>query len=101
MSERGSGLSPKGQKIFQHQSDNILTADKSQIDLKLDPNLEQSAKRKGKKRGRKPSIKKLINNENTSDSISKINDNLLSESGELESKLTKLHSQYDKDRKKS
>ena len=64
--------------------------DKSPIDLKLDPNLEQSAKRKGKKRGRKPSIKKLINNENTSDSISKINDNFLSESGELESEIDQV-----------
>ena len=88
LSERGSGLSPKRtKKSSEDQSDNILTADKSQIDLKLDPNLEKSAKRKGKKRGRKPSIKKLINNENTSDGISKINDNLLSESGELESEV--------------
>ena len=91
LSERGSGLSPKRTKKFsEDQSDNILTADKSPIDLKLDPNLEQSAKRKGKKRGRKPSIKKLINNENTSDSISKINDNFLSESGELESEVDQV-----------
>ena len=88
LSERGSGLSPKRtKKSSKHQSDKILTADKSPIDLKLDPDLEKSAKRKGKKRGRKPSIKKLINNENTSDGISKINDNLLSESGELESEV--------------
>ncbi len=59
------------------------------IDLKLDSNLEQSATRKGKKRGRKPSIKKFINNENTSDS-SKINDNLLSESGELENEIDQI-----------
>ena len=85
LSERGSGLSAKGTKKSSKQlSDNITTADKSSIDLKLDPNLEQSSKRKGKKRGRKPSIKKLINNENISDSISKVNDNFLSESGELE-----------------
>ena len=91
LSERGSGLSPKRtKKSSEDQSDNILTADKSPIDLKLDPNLEQSAKRKGKKRGRKPSIKKLINNENTSDSISKINDNFLSESGELESEVDQV-----------
>ena len=88
LSERGSGLSPKRtKKSSEDQSDNILTADKSPIDLKLDPNLEKSAKRKGKKRGIKPSIKKLNNNENTSDGISKINDNLLSESGELESEV--------------
>ena len=88
LSERGSGLSTKRtKKSSEDQSNNILSADKSPIDLKLDPNLEQSAKRKGKKRGRKPSIKKLINNENTSDGISKINDNLLSESGELESEV--------------
>ncbi len=70
LSERGSGLNPKGtKKSSKHQSDNILTGNKTPIDdLKLDPNLEQSAKRKGKKRGRKPSIKKFINNENTSDS---------------------------------
>ena len=43
-----------------------------------------------KKRGRKPSIKKLINNENTSDSISKINDNFLSESGELEAEIDQI-----------
>ena len=85
LSERGSGLSAKGTKKSSKQlSDNITTADKSSIDLKLDPNLEQSSKRKGKKRGRKPSIKKLINNENISDSISKVYDNFLSESGELE-----------------
>ena len=91
LSERGSGLSPKRtKKSSKHQSDKILTADKIQIDLKLDPNLEKSAKRKGKKRGRKPSIKNLINNENTSDGISKINDNLLSESGELESEVDQV-----------
>ena len=91
LSERGSGLSPKGtKKSSEDQSDNTLTADKSQIDFKLDPNLEQSAKRKGKKRGRKPSIKKLLNNENTSDSIPKINNNLLSESGELESEVDQV-----------
>ena len=85
LSERGSGLSAKGTKKSSKQlSDNITTADKSSIDLKLNPNLEKSSKRKGKKRGRKPSIKKLINNENISDSISKVNDNFLSESGELE-----------------
>ena len=56
--------------------------------MKLDPNLE-NLQRKGKKRGRKPSIKNLINNENTSD-ISKINDNLLSESGELESEVDQV-----------
>jgi len=91
LSERGSGLSPKGtKKSSEDQSDNTLTADKSQIDFKLDPNLEQSAKRKGKKRGRKPSIKKLLNNENTSDSIPKINNNFLSESGELESEVDQV-----------
>ena len=85
LSERGSGINPKGtKKSSKHQSDNILTGNKTPIDLKFDPNLEQSTKRKGKKRGRKPSIKKLINNENISDSISKVNDNFLSESGELE-----------------
>ena len=91
LSERGSGLSAKGTtKSSKQLSDNITTVDKSSIDLKLDPNLEQSAKRKGKKRGRKPSIKKLINNENTSDSISKVNDNFLSESGELESEVDQV-----------
>ena len=91
LSERGSGLSAKGTKKSSKQlSDNITTADKSSIDLKLNPNLEQSSKRKGKKRGRKPSIKKLINNENISDSISKVNDNFLSESGELESEVDQV-----------
>ena len=88
LSERGSGLGSKGsKKTLNHKSDNISTANESPNDLIFDQNLKQSAKRKGKKRGRKPSIKKLINNENTSDSISKINDNLLSESGELESEV--------------
>jgi len=91
LSERGSGLSAKGTKKSSKQlSDNITTADKSSIDLKLNPNLEQSSKRKGKKRGRKPSIKKLINNENISDSISKVNDNFLSESGELEADIDQI-----------
>ena len=91
LSERGSGLGPKGtKKSSKVQSDKILTADKSPIDLKLDSNLEQSATRKGKKRGRKPSIKKLINNEKTSDNISKINDNFLSESGELENEIDQI-----------
>ena len=91
LSERGSGLSAKGTKKSSKQlSDNITAADKSSIDLKLDPNLEQSSKRKGKKRGRKPSIKKLINNENISDSISKVNDNFLSESGELEADIDQI-----------
>jgi hypothetical protein len=68
----------------------LSTSDKSPNDLISDPKFEQSEKRKGKKRGRKPSIKKLINNENTSDSISKINDNFLSESGELESEVDQI-----------
>ena len=85
LSERGSGLSQKRtKKASEDQSDNILTADKSPIDLKLDPNLEQSTKRKGKKRGRKPSIKKLISNDGSSDSISKINKSLSSERDVLE-----------------
>ena len=91
LSERGSGLSAKGTKKSSKQlSDNITTADKSSIDLKLDPNFEQSSKRKGKKRGRKPSIKKLINNENTSDGLSKVDDNFLSESGELEAEIDQI-----------
>ena len=43
LSERGSGLGLKGtKKSSKVQSDKILTADKSPIDLKLDPNLELS-----------------------------------------------------------
>ena len=88
LSERGSGLGPKGtKKSSKNQSDDLSTSDKIPNDFISDLKLEQSEKRKGKKRGRKPSIKKLINNENTSDSISKINDNFLSESGELESEV--------------
>ncbi len=88
LSERGSGLGTKGtKKSSKHQSDNVSTADKSSNDFILDSNFEQSAKRKGKKRGRKPSFKKLSNNENISDSISKINYNLLSEGGELEAEI--------------
>ena len=91
LSERGSRLSPKGtKKSSKHQTDNISTADKSSNDLKLDPNFEQSVKRKGKKRGRKPSIKKLINNENTSDHIPEININPSSESGELATEIDKI-----------
>ena len=61
-----------------------MSADKSPNDLILDPNLEQSAKEKERKEEENHLSKNFINNENTSDSISKINDNLLSESGELE-----------------
>ena len=91
LSERGSGLGHKGtKKASKHQSDNISTTDKSPNDLLLDPIFEQSAKRKGKKRGRKPSIKKLINNENTSDRISNINDDLSAENDELETEIDQI-----------
>ena len=85
LSERGSGSGPKGtKKPSKNHSDNMSAADKSLNDLISDPKLEQSEKRKGKKRGRKPSIKKLISNDGSSDSISKINKSLSSERDVLE-----------------
>ena len=85
LSERGSGLGPKGaKKSSKNQSDNLSATDKSPNDLISDPKFVQSEKRKGKKRGRKPSIKKLISNEGSSDSISKINYSPSPESDVLE-----------------
>ena len=85
LSERGSGLGPKGtKKSSKNQSDDLSTSDKSPNDLISDPKFEQSEKRKGKKRGRKPSIKKLISNEGSSDSISKINYSPSTESDVIE-----------------
>ena len=91
LSERGSGLSPKRtKKSSEDQSNNILSADKSSIDLKLDPNLEQSAKRKGKKRGRKPSIKNLTNNETKSTLGFNANENSSLETGEIDTEIDKV-----------
>ena len=91
LSERGTGSGIKGsKKSSKHHSDNISVADKNPNDLILDPNFEQSAKRKGKKRGRKPSTKKLLDNENASDSSANINYDLSSESGELEVEIDQV-----------
>ena len=91
LSERGSGLGPKGtKKSSKNQSDNLSSTDKSPNHLISDPKFDQSEKRKGKKRGRKPSTKKLLDNENASDSSANINYDLSSESGELEVEIDQV-----------
>ena len=51
LSERGSGLNPKGtKKSSKHQSDNLSATDKSPNDLISDPKLDNLKKKRKEKR---------------------------------------------------